>query len=115
MTQLDLTTHKSARRPVIDPLILALKSRRVLVALCALLIGLLTLAIPDLQPMRAEILTLLITLALAVIGGYSIEDAARAGRERATLPPTDLRDLLKELLTDLVDEATKQPNPTDLG
>lgn len=109
---LDLMTHTAARRPIIDPLLLALKSRRVLVALCALIVGLLTLAVPDLQPVRGEILTLLITLALAVIGGYSIEDAARAGRDRATLPPADLRDLIKDTLTDLIDEAAKQQNPT---
>ena len=102
-------TDTAARRPIIDPLILALKSRRVLIALRALIVGLLTLAIPDLQPVRGEIMTLLITLALAVIGGYSIEDAARAGRERAALPPEDLRELVKDTLTDLIDEIKPQP------
>ncbi len=105
---MNLLTDKSARRPLIDPLLLALKSRRVLVALCALVVGLLTLAIPDLQPVRAELMTLLITLALAVIGGYSLEDAARAGRERATLPPEDLRDLVKDVLNDVVNEFPPQ-------
>ncbi|MBL8119621.1 MAG: hypothetical protein JNJ78_18975 [Anaerolineae bacterium] len=97
-------TDTSTRRPIIDPLLLALKSRRVLVALCALVVGLLTLAVPEVQPVRGEILTLLITLTLAVIGGYSLEDAARAGRERAAQSTDDLRQLVKDMLNDLIDE-----------
>ncbi len=95
---------KSARRPVIDPILLALKSRRVIVALSTLIVGLLTLAVPDLQTVRGEILTLLITLALAIIGGYTVEDAVKAGREHASLPPEDLRELVKEVLVGVVDE-----------
>lgn len=95
---------KSQRRPVIDPLLLALKSRRVLVALAALIIGLVALAVPEIEPVRGELLTLLATLALAVIGGYSIEDAARAGREAATSTPEDIRELVKAVLTGLIDE-----------
>jgi hypothetical protein len=100
MSELD----KSARRPVVDPILLALKSRRVIVALSTLIVGLLTLAVPDLQSVRGEILTLLITLALAIIGGYSIEDAARAGREQASRPPENLREAVKDVLVGVVDE-----------
>ena len=106
---MNLLTDKSARRPLIDPLLLALKSRRVLVALCALVVGLLTLAIPDLKSVHGELMTLLITLALAIIGGYSLEDAARAGRERATQPTEELRDLIKDVLMDVVNEVPPQP------
>ncbi len=97
------------RRPIIDPILLALKSRRVIVALCTLLIGLLTLAVPDLQPIRGELLTLLITLGLAVIAGYSVEDAARLARDRSTIAPdaADLRELLREVLTELLTEAAR--------
>jgi hypothetical protein len=94
-----------ARRPLIDPLLLALKSRRVIVALCTLGIGLLTLALPELKAVQGELLTLLITLALALITGYSVEDAARAARERTSQPlPDDLRALLRELLADVLAE-----------
>jgi membrane protein implicated in regulation of membrane protease activity len=95
---------KSQRRPVIDPLLLALKSRRVLIALSALIVGLLVMALPELQPVQDQILVLVIALALAVIGGYSVEDAARAGRERAALPPEDLKERIKEVLDSIVDE-----------
>jgi hypothetical protein len=106
---MNLLTDKSARRPLIDPLLLALKSRRVLVALCVLIVGLLTLVIPDLKPIHNELLMLLITLALAIIGGYSLEDAARAGRESKNQTPDDLRDLIKEVLMDVVNDPPPQP------
>jgi hypothetical protein len=109
-----MSDNKSLRRPLIDPLLLALKSRRVVVALSALLVGLLVIAIPELQPVRGEILTLVITLALAVIGGYSIEDAAHAGRDRTAAAPEDLRDLIKDALNSMVDEIadhSQTPNP----
>ena len=106
---MNLLTDKSARRPLIDPLLLALKSRRVLIALCVLVVGLLTLAIPDLRPVHGELMTLLITLALAVIGGYSLEDAARAGRETHPAAPDELRDLIKEVLMDVVKDTPPQP------
>lgn len=99
-----MSDNKTLRRPLVDPLVLALKSRRVIVALAALLVGLLALAVPELHAVRGELLTLIITMALAVIGGYSIEDAVTAGRERASTPPDDLRDLIKDVLDGMVDE-----------
>lgn len=69
-----------------------------------LFVGLLTLAIPELQAVRGELLTLLITLALAIIGGYSLEDAAQAGRERSAVPAEELRELVKGALSEFVDE-----------
>lgn len=97
---------KAERRPIIDPLLLALKSRRVIIAFSALLVGVLVLAIPELQSVRGEILTLVVTLGLALIGGYTIEDAARAGRERASVSREELRDLVKDVLTGMVDEVS---------
>lgn len=103
---------KTERRPLIDPLLLAMKSRRVLIAIAALLVSLLVLAIPELGAARAELLTLVITLALALIGGYSVEDAARIARDRSagppdgaiTVTPEELRTLIKEAIAGLIDE-----------
>ena len=78
------------------------------VALCVLIVGLLTLAIPDLRPVHNELMTLLITLALAVIGGYSLEDAARAGRTTQSPAPDELRDLIKDVLMDVVNDTPPQ-------
>ena len=99
-----MSEDKSLRRPIVDPLLLALKSRRVIVALCTLVVGLLTCYVPQLHAMSGEILTLLITLALAVIGGYTVEDAAHAGRQQSAMPQEDLRALIKDVLNDFVDE-----------
>jgi hypothetical protein len=107
-----MTTPDSERRPIIDPVLLALKSRRVVVALAALLVGVLCLAVPEVQPVRDELLTLIVALALAVIGGYSLEDAARAGRERASLPPDEMKQLIKEVLNGIVDETNVPPDNT---
>lgn len=95
---------KWLRRPVIDPILIVLKSRRMIIALSALLVSLIVMAVPELEPVRSDLLTLVITLALAVIGGYTVEDAARAGRERAAMPPDQLREVIKDVLTGMVDE-----------
>lgn len=108
MSAIKFTTQaerKAARCPLIDPLLLALKSRRVIVAVAALVVGALTLAVPELNAVRAELLTLVMTLALALIGGYSIEDAAEAARGRpAEIDEADLRRLLRDLADGLLDE-----------
>lgn len=97
---------KTQRRAVIDPLLLVLKSRRVLVAICALMAGLLTIAVPEMAFVRAEVLVLLITLALALIGGYTIEDAATAARQSnpSPIPETQIRELV-----DAIIDALTQP------
>jgi hypothetical protein len=106
-----MSEDKSLRRPLVDPLLLALKSRRVVIALSALIVGVLVLAVPELDSVRAELLTLVVTLSLALIGGYTVEDAARAGRERASAPPDDLRELIKEALDSMVDEIADKAQP----
>lgn len=98
-----MNNDKTTRRPLIDLLLLLLKSRRVLIALSALIVGLLLLAVPELAPLRAEITTLVIALALALIAGYSLEDAVRAGHERAAQSDGDLRDLIREMIDALLD------------
>jgi hypothetical protein len=101
-----VSENKLLRRPIIDPLLLVLKSRRVIIALSALVVGILMMAVPDLQPVRGELLTLVVTLALALIGGYSVEDAARLAKQRASIPPEEMRELIKDVLDGMVDEVS---------
>jgi hypothetical protein len=109
MPKLIIPDDKIRRRPLIDPLLLALKSRRVIVALCALIVGLLVIAVPELEAVRTELLTLLITLALAVIAGYSVEDAAGAARRRdPALDEADTRRLIREIVDGLLDEEKRE-------
>ncbi|MEL6307348.1 MAG: hypothetical protein AAFV98_00665 [Chloroflexota bacterium] len=97
------TNDKMARRVVIDPLLALLKSRRVLIALIALLVGMLMQIVPALAPLESELMILLVSLALALIGGYSLEDAVIAARQT----PNDqaLRDEVDALLDAILDIA----------
>lgn len=98
-----MTTEKQLRRPIIDPLLLVLKSRRMLVALSALLVSLLIFALPEVEVVREELLTLVITLALALIGGYSLEDAASAARQSQA--PDALREQIREVVNVMIDDS----------
>lgn len=94
-------------QPLISPLILLLKSRKVVVSLCALALNVLITAVPDLAPFRAELMTVVTGLALALIGGIAYEDAAKAGRDTASLPPQTSAELIKLLFGDLVDSISE--------
>src|SRR5690606_24240548 len=84
-------------QPLITPLILLLKSRKVVVSLCALALTLLITIVPDRAPFRAELMTVVTGLALALIGGIAYEDAAKAGRDAAAQPPQTNAELIKLL------------------
>lgn len=102
---------KSERIPILDPLLIVLRSRRMLIALSALVAGVIVTLVPAFEGVHVELLTLLVTLALGLIGGYSVEDAAQAARERATVnadSKEDLYVLIREVLVTLVDEAARQ-------
>ncbi len=90
-------------QPIVTPLIALLKSRKVIVSLCALLLNLLVAAVPNLAPLRGELTTVITGLALALIGGIAYEDAARAAREAGSLLSISNADLIKVLLGDLID------------
>lgn len=93
---------ESTRRILIDPLLLLLKSRRVLIALTTLVLSLLLTALPELAPLRTELLTILLTLSLTLIGGLTVEDALRIARQ--PIPAAPLEDTLKQTLTTLIEE-----------
>jgi hypothetical protein len=99
--------EKSQRRPLLDPLLLTLKSRRFVTAAAALLVTLLIGQVPQLETLRSELTTVIVTLALGLIGGYSLEDAAVAVRRQAQ--PPELRALLREMLEALLQEQRDNP------
>jgi hypothetical protein len=92
--------------PILTPIGLLLKSRKVIVSLCALALNLAVAAVPEIAPYRGELLTVITGLALALIGGIAYEDAAKAGREAASLPPKTDAELLRTLLDSLIDEVS---------
>ncbi len=81
-----------------------LRSRRVLASLAVLLVGLLTLLIPELQAVHDQLVVLIVTLALMLIGGVSIDEAARIAKERNGEEDERLREVIKELLSELFEE-----------
>ncbi len=88
---------------ILAPILALLKSRKVIVSLCALLLNVIVAAVPTLAPFRADLMAVITGLALALIGGIAYEDAARAGHDAGSLPPLSSADLLKLLLSDLID------------
>lgn len=97
-------SDKQRRRPFIDPLLMVIRSRRVIIALAGLLVGLLVLALPDLAEVQQELLMLVITLSMALIGGYSIEDAAVAARQ--TPSDADLAARVEALVRAIIEESS---------
>ncbi len=85
------------------PILLLLKSRKVIVSLCALAVSLIISAVPEIAPYRGELLAVITGLALALIGGIAYEDAAKAGRDAAAKAPQSAAELLKMLLGELID------------
>jgi len=104
-----MENDKLTRRPLIDPLLMALKSRRVLVALSTLVLAIILTQVPMLAPFGTELLMVLVTLSLALIGGYSLEDSARIART-AAMPQEELRDLLRLLIRSVIDELAGEPD-----
>ena len=96
---------KSQRSPVTHRLLKALKSRQMIIAMSTLVVGLLVLAVPDLKPIREELLTLIVTLALAVIGSYAFQETSSSDRQ-LQMPPDELRELVEDVLSEMVDEET---------
>ena len=71
-------------------------------AAAALLVTLLIGHVPQLDALRGELIAVIVTLALGLIGGYSLEDAAAAVRKQP--PPPEWRDLLREVLEAILQE-----------
>jgi len=95
--------NKDQRRVLIDPLLMILKSRRVLIALVSLIMGVVIMVVPQLAAFHSEILTLVLALALTLIGGLSIEDAAHAARQAPT--ETDIHQQVEAAMDAIIDAA----------
>lgn len=73
--------NKQNRRVLIDPILMVLKSRRVLIALASLFVGIVVMKVPQLEALHSELLILIVSLALSLIGGLSLEDAVIAAKQ----------------------------------
>ena len=61
------------------------------------------MAVPELYPLRGELLVLVISLALALIGGYSVEDAVSLAKQQ---PKSDeLKTQIRAVIEAMVEES----------
>jgi hypothetical protein len=101
-----MSKKKSTRLKARHPVVRVLKSRQMIIALSTFGVGLLVLAIPDLKPIREELLTLIITLALAAIGSYTMQETASTERQDK-LQREEIRELVEDVLHDLAEEVNE--------
>lgn len=94
-----------------------LRSRRVIVAFTTFALAVLMTALPELSEVQGELLIVLLTLALALIGGYSVEEAATIARQQPSLAVNeDLRHLVREAIAVALDELLRgAPPPNNDG
>lgn len=95
--------------PILGPLLALLRSRKVLVAISAVVTSIVLSAIPELLPIRDELLTLITTAALVLVGSIAVEDAAKAGRDRAAEPVKPIREEVRELVNEFLDGMVLPP------
>lgn len=103
---------KSRRVPIIGPVIEAAKSRRVLIALATIIVGAGVLAFPELESVEGPLVNLLAVLALVLIGGLSVEDAAAAFQtNRRDIPnsPDELRAEIRNVAVEFLDAMLTGP------
>ena len=94
--------NKENRRVLIDPILLVLKSRRVIIALVSLVLSIAVLAVPSLEPLHSDLLVLLTSLALILIGGLSVEDAVIASKQGTT--DASIREQIDRAVLVILDE-----------
>lgn len=94
--------NKENRRVLIDPILLVLKSRRVIIALVSLLLSAIVLAVPSLEPLHSDLLVLVTSLALILIGGLSVEDAVIASKHGAN--DASIREQIDRAVLVILDE-----------
>ena len=78
---------KAGRIPILDPLRLIAKSRRVMLAVVGLALNIALGFIPGLEDVYAELFVSIVVLTSLLIGGLTAEDVAIA-REQAKTQPT---------------------------
>lgn len=106
--------------PVLGPLLGLLKSRRIMFAILTFIVSVLVQYIPELESQADNILNLAAFIALVVVGGLTVTDAAEyVGKRRYETDPPQERspmaeDNLRELIDAILDERANT-RPSDQG
>lgn len=83
--------------PILKPLEGLFKSRKFIVALMTAVAGGLVTLRPELAAVQGDLVGVFVALGLAVIGGITIEDAAKAGKDEAVKPASPLDEIARQL------------------
>jgi hypothetical protein len=100
------------RIPLLDPILLMLRSRKVIIAITSIAVSLLVAYVPELRHIQDALIVLIGSLGLALIGGIAWEDAATAARTRAAQPVgVPLEEIRKAIIDALADGALLRRDP----
>ncbi|MDX2140920.1 MAG: hypothetical protein SF123_22745 [Chloroflexota bacterium] len=100
------------RIPLLDPILLMLRSRKVIIAITSIAVSVLVAYVPELRHIQDALIVLIGSLGLALIGGIAWEDAAATGRARAGQPlGTPLEEIRKAIIDGLTEAALLRREP----
>jgi hypothetical protein len=90
------------RIPIVGPILLALRSRKVIIALVSIAVAVLVAYVPELRAVQDALIVLIGSVSLAVIGGIAWEDAAGASRARAAQPVGTIAEEVKRAVREVL-------------
>ena len=90
--------------PLVEPFSRLLRSRRFTTAVIAIVVSAVVSLFPGLEEIRTELFIAVNTGALALITGYSWEDASTAARQNSDLAGSDLREAIRDAVFIAIDD-----------
>lgn len=93
--------------PVLGPLMALLRSRKVMIALVALIAGVLVAVVPKLQPVEAEMIVLITLVASVLIGGTAAENVAQLRSDAVVKSALPTETLIRDAVQSVLDELLK--------
>lgn len=96
--------------PVLSPIMALLRSRKVIFSAVVFIVGILVSQFPTITPFRDTLISLLAVILLIVVGGISVEDAAKyLGQRGNPLASSDnpvltTEEQLRDLMNVVIDE-----------
>lgn len=97
---------------ILGPLVALLRSRKVMVSLAALIVTVIVALVPELAPVKAEMIVMIFAVTAAIVGGVAAEDVAKV-RADATVKAGEATDVqIRETVTAIMNELLEAKWPT---
>lgn len=97
--------------PILGPLLALLRSRKVMIALVALIAGIIVAYVPQLQPIEAEMIVLITFVASVLIGGTAAENVAQLRADAVTKAAQPTNVLISDAVGAAIEEYMKTHTP----